>query len=237
MLTVACVNWGHKYDSEYIYRLEAMVTRNLTAPHRFVCITDDSDRFQGETITPDNEFGLDEWWPKMFLYRPNLLTGRVLYLDMDTVIQSNIDALVGYSDGFCGVYTKWNDIETDGDYPYSTLRHKKPFNSSVLTFNAEDYYWLWERFAEDPFGYMMKYYGDDKFLGNELPEYDTFPDEWVYSRLYGIDETTPCNDKARLSKFTSQSCHYYPDRKICLLNGPTEAGHYDGNLRKYWYGI
>ena len=233
MITVACVKWGDKYSEEYVYRLRDMVAKNLSIPHQFVCISDEF--IEGiYTSKPPNEFELDGWWPKMFLYRPDLFTGKVLYLDLDTVIQKNIDALVSYSDGFCGVYTKWNPITTDGTYAWTTLRHKIPFNSSVLTFTAEDYYWLWDKFTKDPIGYMMKYYGDDKFLGNEIPEYDTFPDDWIYSRLYGIDEETKWNDNVKLSTYSSQDVYYFPDRKICMLNGPTNEKHYGGNLRKYW---
>ena len=129
MITVACVKWGDKYSEEYVYRLRDMVAKNLSIPHQFVCISDEF--IEGiYTSKPPNEFELDGWWPKMFLYRPDLFTGKVLYLDLDTVIQKNIDALVSYSDGFCGVYTKWNPITTDGTYAWTTLRHKIPFNSS-----------------------------------------------------------------------------------------------------------
>ncbi len=234
MITVACVKWGDKYGAESVNRLQQMVAKNLTVKHNFVCITDDMDDVDCDTILPTNELELDGWWAKMFLYKPELLTGKVLYLDLDVVIQNNIDALVSYSDGFCGVFTKWNEVETDNTYSYGTLRNKKPFNSSVLTFTAEYYYWLWKLFASDHNDYIMKYYGDDKFLANEIERVKTFPEDWVYSRLYGPDETTPCNDKVNVTKYTAQECHYYPDRLVCLLNGPTEDAHYKGNLEKYW---
>ena len=157
-----------------------------------------------------------------------------MYIDLDTVIQWNIDDLALYSDGFCGVNTPWNNITTDGDYPYATLRWKRPFNSSFLTFQAEDYWYLWDLFTEDPDYYIMKYYGDDKFLANELPAYDTFPDDEFYSRLYGIDEITPCNDKVKVGPWSSQAVHYYPERKVCLLNGPTSIEHYGGKLQQFW---
>lgn len=234
MITVACVKWGDKYSSDYVNRLEKMVAKNLTVKHKFVCITDDITNLECDTILPTNEFELEGWWAKMFLYRPGMLSGRVLYLDLDVVIQNNIDELVGYTDSLCGIYTKWNEVETGDDYHYGTLRNKRPFNSSVLTFNAEDYHWVWDHFVSDPNNNIMKYYGDDKYLAAMIPDIKTFPDEWIYSRLYGIDEYTPCNDKVNLTKFTVQECHYYPERLICILNGPTSEAHYGGNLAKYY---
>ena len=39
--TVACLKWGTRYSADYVNNLRAMVARNLTVAHRFLCITDD----------------------------------------------------------------------------------------------------------------------------------------------------------------------------------------------------
>ncbi len=49
MLTVVCFYWhdftrgnrGYSFEHDYVRILKAMVQRNLTLPHRFVCVTDD----------------------------------------------------------------------------------------------------------------------------------------------------------------------------------------------------
>jgi len=41
LVNVVCLKWGIKYDREYVNRLYSMVERNLTIPHRFICVTDD----------------------------------------------------------------------------------------------------------------------------------------------------------------------------------------------------
>jgi hypothetical protein len=67
-----------------------MVARNLTVPHRFVCLTDVTD------VTCER-IALTTDWPgfyaKLELFRPGLFHGPVLYFDLDTVIHRNIDAL------------------------------------------------------------------------------------------------------------------------------------------------
>lgn len=167
----------------------------------------------------------------MRLFTPGSFKGKCFYLDLDTVIQSNIDCFLDYTDKFCGVYTYWNDIYTDGSYPYATLKYKTPFNSSILSWNAEEYYWLWDKFMTDPDWFIIKYYGDDKFLGNEIKEKTTFPREWIYSRLYGSGDNRP-NDALTDNNFF-QYIYFQPEKKICLFNGPTRTEHYD-RYKRYW---
>lgn len=81
MLTVACVNVGNYLGmgDVYVERLKSMVSKHLTEPFEFVCITE-SDKAG--------------WWAKIDLFKPGLFSGRVLYLDLDTVIVGNLDELV-----------------------------------------------------------------------------------------------------------------------------------------------
>ena len=232
MITVAFVKWGDKYDSKYVYRLQKMVSKNLNISHKFICITDKKIP-NINCIVPDNLFDLEGWWSKMFLWKKGILTGKILYLDLDTVIQNNIDELINYSPNkLCGVYTYWNDMYTDGSYEHPMYRYKTPFNSSVMVWNAGDYHWVWDKFEEDPNWYIMKYYGDDKFLGNEVENKTTFKEGWIYSNLYGIDEKTETNSSVRIEN-GRQTTHYYPEKKICLLNGPTNEYYYKP-FEKYW---
>jgi len=230
MLNVITVKWGDKYSSDYVNRLSIMLERNLTIPFRMYCYTDDPigiDNGINIIDIPKDEY-LEGWWNKVGLFKESMpYIGRCLYLDLDTVIQNNIDDLFNYEpDIICGVWTYWNLIYTDGEYQYKKLRWKIPFNSSVMTWNACDYYWIWDHFWENHNDYIMKYYGDDKFLGHELDVYRIFPQEWIYSRLYGNSETDKPTDLINLGNNRYHRAHYYPDAKICLLNGPTTPAYY-----------
>ena len=83
MLTVACVEWGNYQGrgAEYVEKLRSMVARHLNAPHRFECVR-------------PNVRGLVGWWNKVELFRPGRFTGRVLYLDLDTVIVGPLERVV-----------------------------------------------------------------------------------------------------------------------------------------------
>lgn len=81
MITVVCVNvenyLGHGDD--YVNKLCAMVARHLQQPYKFEC------------ITQSNKPG---WWAKIDLFQPGRFSGRVLYLDLDSVIIGPLDVLV-----------------------------------------------------------------------------------------------------------------------------------------------
>lgn len=90
MLTVLCVlKSGGVYDAEWVGKLHRAVTRNLSVPHQFWCLSDvpvPSPRIPLEHNWPG-------WWSKVELFRPGVYSGPTVYLDLDTVIVRNIDAL------------------------------------------------------------------------------------------------------------------------------------------------
>lgn len=94
MITVVCVEWGNYLGraQEYIDKLRAAVARNLLSRHEFVAlrldepgdrsrITDHGSRFTG-------------WFQKLEIFRPGLFAGRVMYLDLDSVIVGGLDPLI-----------------------------------------------------------------------------------------------------------------------------------------------
>ena len=142
--------------------------------HKFICYTDDSNGVNCETIHIPKEDDLEIYWNKLAIFKKHLFKGDCIYFDLDIVIQNNIDELINYNDTLTGVYTYWNDLYTDSEYQYTSLRFKTPFNSSVLTWRAEDYYYIWDKFIENKDWYIVKYGGDDKFIGNEINNIQTF---------------------------------------------------------------
>ena len=92
ILTVACVyrTGGRLYSPRYVEVLRDMVQRNLSLPHRFVCLSDDPN-------VPCQRIPLITNWPgfysKLELFRAGLFRGPVLYFDLDTVIHGLIDGL------------------------------------------------------------------------------------------------------------------------------------------------
>ena len=82
MITVACVNWGNYLGrgAEYVGKLHSMVAQHLHQPFHFEVIEEAGD--------------LEGWWVKVALFQPGRFKGRVLYLDLDSVIVGDLDELV-----------------------------------------------------------------------------------------------------------------------------------------------
>ncbi|CAN0312267.1 unnamed protein product [Pylaiella littoralis] len=131
-LTVACVRWGRKYGPEYVERLAAGVRRHLRRDHLFVCYTDDVEALRwtaGIEARPLGT-GCEEWrgwWHKAFLFsREAGLAGRVLYLDLDTVVVGSLGDVAGYSGTFAALSVEGmvNELRPTG------------LNSSVMSWDA-----------------------------------------------------------------------------------------------------
>lgn len=126
-MIVCCVlRSGGCYTPEYAERLKEGVNKNLSG-HEFVCFSDVDvpDRIPLETDWPG-------WWAKLEIFR---LTGKVLYLDLDTVIKGDLSEIASYPHRF----TMLSDFYTgkpasgvmawDGDYSFlmNDYRHGQSY--------------------------------------------------------------------------------------------------------------
>jgi len=132
------------YNSEYVKKLYNGVKRNLTVPFTFYCFTNKPDEISDLNIdckiVDISKYNLPGWYSKLIIYNPELITGPTLYLDLDSVILSNID-------GFVTNYVphKINGIRlftTDGSIDNPELYNM--FNGSLVFVNTKDFPWLWE---------------------------------------------------------------------------------------------
>jgi hypothetical protein len=135
-LTVACVKWGDKFDVSYVNKLYRAVEKNLTLPHRFVCLTDDPSWLDAGIAPYLFKHELEYCWNKLNVF-DFTLKGTVLYFDLDVLITGNLDGLVKYKPefNFVGIHDWLRDYT---------------FNSSVFRFNASfPYTYVVTRFLRD----------------------------------------------------------------------------------------
>jgi hypothetical protein len=100
-LTVACVfvRGEYPYTPEYVRHLFAGVRRHLARPFRAVCLTDQPETMPAdvEAIRIDAYQGVHTFWTKLELFNPaHGLEGRILYLDLDTLIVGDLDRIVDF---------------------------------------------------------------------------------------------------------------------------------------------
>lgn len=119
-LAVACFYWsGNRgFTPKHVNVLQRMVKRHLTVPHRFICISCETDGFSPDVEvlkTPKAALELaklrtlhGDKYPScfrriwLFSEAGKLLADRILLLDVDLVITANIDFLVERDEDFVG---------------------------------------------------------------------------------------------------------------------------------------
>lgn len=153
MVTVACVFSGDKFSADYVYNLKSAVERNTTVEHKFVCLTDKP--LSGIDTIPLKP-GFAGWWNKMQLFDGRLM-GRIVYLDLDTLIIGNIDWLLNYKGVFAG-------IEDLGSVNKHQPHLKGNLQSGMLAFSGAAMEWVWMEFILNHNSVTKKYRGDGEYL-------------------------------------------------------------------------
>jgi hypothetical protein len=149
MLTVVCWLWRQEsrtvlYKPEYVDVWANMLRRNLTIPHRLLCITDNpSDIKTVETYPLWEDLGVNN--PKWGHTRPQcyrrlkafseemrpILGDRFVSMDLDCVILGNIDAILSRPEEF---------IINRG------TTQKNPYNGSLWMMNTGCRSFVWDTF-------------------------------------------------------------------------------------------
>lgn len=145
MLTVLCVlRSGGGYTAKAVEKLQRAVAAHLSVPHEFSCLSDVQVPCKRIAL----EHGWPGWWSKIELFRPGVVNGPTLYLDLDTVIVGSIDELA------------------DLTYEFAIMRNlNQPWmpGSAVMWFKESAPSVVYERFKENPEHYIAQY--SDKTQG------------------------------------------------------------------------
>lgn len=150
----ACVlKSGPTYRPEYLYGMvNGLLAYNRGA--RVVCLTDMPISHKRIDVVP-LERGWPGWWSKIELFKPGLLEGETLYLDIDTVV---VGGLAGLKiDGF----TMLQDVYTPG-----------AFGSGLMAWNSPPTE-VYKRFCKAPEHFMAqcttrRMWGDQGFIQDTL---------------------------------------------------------------------
>ena len=139
-VNVLCIKWGRKYGPEYVNKLRSMVSRNLSRPHRFVCLTDDRSGIEPDIEVHDlPPIGIPDFdqrkpwtkghgWLKVTSFADPLydLEGPTLFIDLDVVIVDSIDCFYEPEGEFL-VIKEWDKKDETGNtsvYRYTVGRHR-----------------------------------------------------------------------------------------------------------------
>jgi hypothetical protein len=151
MINVVCLlRQGGKvgYDASWVAKLQRGVQRNLTLPHRFVCLSDcDVPCERIELLPGDHGF-----WSKLQLFRPGILSGPTLFLDLDTVVCGDLDEVIGRLQN--QKFVMW--VEAD-----------KNIHSSAFMYWEGDHSYLWDLYQSQCLLHWQSLYGSPPLYGDQ----------------------------------------------------------------------
>lgn len=173
MYNVICLKWGTKFEAEYVNKLYAAVKRNSIVNLLFHCFTEDPTDLNPEIkIHPLPYTNVEGWWQKLFLFSDEInIKGRVLFLDLDTLIIDNIDHYITIDNNFVILRDLWargNNVQ-----------------SAIMSFEIGKHTKIWNTFIANPESAMqsIRPHGDQRWIQKQQPHrkylQDLFPNEIV----------------------------------------------------------
>jgi hypothetical protein len=181
MVNIVCLKWGDAYSPDYVNNLYSMVSRNITLPFRFICLTESSLNIRSEVeIHPLPEFEEPPWeyarycqaWRKLALFQNGLaeIKGKILFLDLDVVIMSNIDCFFSFSDKLSIIENWYQPGQLVGQ-------------ASVICFDAGQDEILLKHYLDNPIKVLKEYRTEQAYITGYLGRegFDYFPEGWCIS--------------------------------------------------------
>jgi len=172
-VTVLCV-WvkgNVNYPPVYVHRLQQMVKKWMDRPYRFVCLTDRPWELRSvDTIPVPCPRPLQGWWTKIRCFDASLyLSGRILYLDLDTLIVGPLGPILDYPSKFALIPHAGLFEGRDGRAVV------KRFNSSVMVWDAGVNHRLFDDWTPSV---AQRLHGDQDWYGEQMHDADLMPLEW-----------------------------------------------------------
>lgn len=178
-VNVICLYWIGKFRRrdftvEDVRRLNQSVSKHIDRPYEFYCLTNDM-----KVDIPACKIPLKHnwpgWWSKMELHRPDLPAGRTLYLDLDSHVVNSLAPILDYPGNLVMFNTrasKWKQKHPEAGWVYR-------YQAATMLFDPGSMDWMYDKFLEDPNGYMKKFRSDQDVMGEWIPNQPTFPDNWM----------------------------------------------------------
>lgn len=159
MYNVVSLKHGTKYDADYVNKLFCGVRRNTTVDFTFHCFTDDSEGLHEDIVAhPLPHTNVSGWWQKLYMFSDEInIEGRMLFLDLDTLITGNIDHYITQTAGFIVLRDLWAGGINVG--------------SAIMSFEVGKHKQIWDTFIADPTAAinLLRPHGDQKWIQRHEP--------------------------------------------------------------------
>jgi hypothetical protein len=183
---IICMKWGSVFSSDYVNVLYRACCKNLNQPFRFICLTDNAtDLFDGIETLPIPDIGCtpEMWrhgaWPKLAVFAEHiggLNAGRILFIDLDTVICGDLEPFFSHPAEFIGIDT--GDNWRPGRHPGG---NGALLGTGVFAFDLGTQVQILQKFQENPKKAFIEADIEQVWVQKHAREIDYWPQGWVVS--------------------------------------------------------
>jgi hypothetical protein len=182
-VNILCLYWvgefrGRDFSMNDVTRLYQTVSKHIDRPFTFYCLTNSIEEFPTYVKPIPLIYAWPGWWSKMEIHRPDLPSGRTLYMDLDSHAVRNLAPILDFPGDL---------VMFDTRMPLSRQEELKKdkwvlrYQAATMLFTpgCEVMEKTWIKFLRDPDGWMNKYRSDQDIMGDWTPNQPTFPKEWM----------------------------------------------------------
>ena len=173
-LHVVCVKWGKKYGADYVNKLYHGVCKYLTeVEYDFTCFTENSEGLDDGILVVPLVENWSGWWGKATLFSDHGLSGRMLYIDLDTVITGSLNDLARYDGVFAVMGTA--DLECE--------KAKDGYNTSIIAWHTDfgkEIYLVLKKYYEQALKFICRFdFWTEMMVKNAQIVQELFPQQFL----------------------------------------------------------
>lgn len=147
--------WENVYTHKRLRKYRSL----LSLPYLLQRNRDERKHIADDRYLTRHPIDLRGWYNKLFLFKPGVLSGKSLFMDLDTVIVGNIDEIAAYNGDFCIL---------------RGFRHNTHYGSGLIHFDPAATGHIWSNFVKQ--GCPVFKLGDQEFIELMMPNADFFQD-------------------------------------------------------------
>lgn len=179
---VLCMKWGTLYGPDYVNVLFNACRANITGNFTFVCLTDDAAGLNPDiTAHPIPDIGCPpaHWkggaWPKLSVFVPDLygLTGRALFIDLDTIICQSLDPFFEQDAPLLAV--------GGGKYWTDPANNAPTANTTIFAFDLGAQTQIIDAYQADPNAASERFTIEQRFVEHHATAWQPWATGWVLS--------------------------------------------------------
>lgn len=219
-VNILCLYWvgkfrGRDFSIDDIDRLYQTVFKHIDRPFNFYCLTNSIEELPSYVQPIPLVYAWPGWWSKMEIHRPDLPSGRTLYMDLDSHAVRPLAPILDYPGDLVMFDTRMprerqDKLKKDG----WVLRYQAA--TMLFSPGCEVMEGVWKKFLKSPDYWMEKFRSDQDVMGEWIPNQPTFPKEWMI-KLDTIRNDTKLRDD------------------IIIVTGQTKDGLFRNTKKISWF--